>query len=305
MTMTIPTPPVPFLPIASSTPSATTSLPTSLPSLRARKQTPPSSAAPPSAEQAAYEALLALPRVRKFLFQKVRRLGLPAADKEDLVSSVFEALCEQRTAKHPPTTLPRVLGLARTVLRARLADHLRHEEVVDECMVDPAEMHGDERPGPRAAPHEHPTYIDLVEPQQPSSPERMAMANEQLDFVNEMAPKIGMTDEDVEAMWALTYDNGHGRMEELAAERGMSERGLRDRIDRLRSQLEETWRKRTGRTSFLILLLVLMLAVLAAVGAGRRTPPPDTLPELRTRQHAPSVPSSPPPVEEVIVDGPK
>ena len=303
MTMTIPTPPVSFLPIASSTPSATTSLPTSLPALRARRQQAPSSA-PPSPEQAAYEALLALPRVREFLFQRVRRLGISRADKEDLVCSVLEGLCEQRTAKHPPTTLPRVLGLARKVLSARLVDHFRHEEVVDECTVDAAEMHGDERPGPGAAPHEHPTYVDLVAPQQSHTPERMAIADEQLDFVNEMAPKIGMTDEDVEAMWALTYDNGHGRMEELAAERGMSERGLRERLDRLQSQLAETWRKRTGRTSFLILLLVLMLAVLAAVGAGRRQPPPETLPELRTRQHAPMVPSAPAAPEEVV-DGPK
>ncbi|HEY8091072.1 MAG TPA: hypothetical protein VIF09_24585, partial [Polyangiaceae bacterium] len=47
----------------------------------------------------------------------------------------------------------------------------------------------------------------------------------------------------------------------------------------------------------LLLLALLVFFVLAAVGAGRRTPPPEPLPELRTRQHAP-MPTQVMPTEE-------
>ncbi|MGH2855559.1 MAG: hypothetical protein ACRDLF_15360, partial [Solirubrobacteraceae bacterium] len=84
--------------------------------------------------------------------------------------------------------------------------------------------------------------------------------------------------------------------------------GLLCRIERLRNALEEGWQKRMKRTLALELLLIvlLVLSVLAAVGAGRRTPPPEPLPELRTRQHAPMhVQEAMPEEQPVPVDGSK
>ncbi len=70
-----------------------------------------------------------------------------------------------------------------------------------------------------ADPADQPNYVDRILPLRALTPERGSThAREKLAYVGEVASKIGLTDDDIEVMWALTYDKGPGRMEELAAE---------------------------------------------------------------------------------------
>jgi hypothetical protein len=233
--------------------------------------------------------------VRAFLEQRVRPLDMPGDDKSILVSGVLETLWERRD-RNPPPTLQRVLGLARCIMKRRVASYCRHDARTRERFVDAKRVavvspeHGGAAPAVGDDPAEQPNYVDAIMPLRSLTPEAAALVREKLRFVGELAPKIGMTDDDVEVMWALTYDPGRDRMEELAAERGVTAKGLRSRIERLQKAIEQGWEKRMKRRLILTLLVIALLAfLLAAVGAGRRTPPPppETLPELRTHEVAP------------------
>ncbi|HEY6462596.1 MAG TPA: hypothetical protein VIY73_20650, partial [Polyangiaceae bacterium] len=265
-------------------------------------QSPPSTPSPTEAE---YRALLSSPKVRAFLERRVRPLDISADDKSNLVDGVLEALWERRD-RNPPPTLPRLLGLARCIVKRRIASYCRHDARTRERFVDAKRVavtspeDGDSAPAVGDDPAEQPNYVDSILPLRSLTPEAAALVREKLRFVQEIAPRIGMTDDDVEVMWALTYDPARDRMEELAAERGVTPKGLRSRIERLQKAIEEGWEKRMKRRLLLTLLLLALLAfVLAAVGAGRRTPPPppDTLPELRTHELAPP-PAVPHPVAQ-------
>ncbi len=274
MTTTIPTPPVPFFPIAPPAPSrsdASRAMDALLP-----RSTPGND--PPSPTEAEYRALLAHPELRKFLQRKVAKLDIPSADARELQAEVVDALWARRD-RDPPATLKRLLGLAKCILKRREVDYLRHKQVERSRLVDAARVavrDEDAPPEESGDPADQPNYVDCILPLRALTPEDALLTREKLAYVGEVASKIGLTEDDIEVMWALTYDKGPGRMEELAAERGMAPKGLRCRIERLRNALEKGWEKRMKRTLVLTLLLLALLVffVLAAVVAGRRTPPP-------------------------------
>jgi DNA-directed RNA polymerase specialized sigma24 family protein len=219
-------------------------------------------------------------------------------DKQDLVSSVTETLWLRRTDADAPDSLRRLLGLARTILTGKLIDHWRHEDVVEEHVVPashalPRDPDGDDG-------DDDPNDVDELGLPRCVTPESALATKEQLLFADEEAPAIGMTDDDVETMWALTYDR-EATYRELADERGTTEGALRTREHRLRKTLNVGWVRRS--VILTLLLFTLLLLALAAIGVGRRPPPPDPLPPPPTvREVAP--PPAPAPEPERVEETP-
>jgi hypothetical protein len=270
---TVPTPPISFAPFAVPT----------------QAFLPEGTAANDVLEDREYERLLGHPRVRSFLEQKLRSRRMPRAQKEDLVGAVFEKLWERRTDRSPANTLPRMLGLARAILKAKLVDRQRHQKIVDETTGEPPEEHDDVR-----SPHS-------------KRPDKALHVKQQMLFVNEMAPKLGITEDDLEVMYAMTYDregDQRATWETLAAERNTTPGALRKRIERLQQAMRAAWNRRLRGPLLLtlILLAMLLLYVLAAIGPARHAPPPEPAPQPTVHQLAPEAP--PAMLEEVTPDVP-
>ena len=148
-----------------------------------------------------------------------------------------------------------------------------------------------------------PNFVDELEPARTMTPERSLQATEQALYVDEMAPELGVTDDDIEVMYAMTYDrfgSDRATWEELAAERGTKPQRLRKRIERLQAALKEGWERQMKRSLYLTLLLLafLLLYVLAALGGRETPPPPEPAPRPTVHHLAPQTPT------EVLTDGP-
>ena len=291
MTTTIPTPNVAFSPSPiPRTPSADDgggTLPRSKPAANDVRPAQP--------DAAEYDRLLTDPRVRAFLWARLGPIRIRRGDKEDLITSVLDALWRRRTDRDPASTVPRMLGLAWTILQGKLVDYWRHADLVSEVFVDAPRVHKeDDPPPPRDKRGEQPTYVEDLRPPRSMNAEDALHAKQQMQYVNEVAGKIGLTDDDVEVMYAVTYDS-KASYEELAAERGMTAGALRTRIHRLQKAVREGWDRRVKRTLILTLLLLamLLLYVLAAIGPGRKAPPPPApLPEPPVHEVAPVAPTA-------------
>jgi hypothetical protein len=325
MTTTIPTPSVPFVPVAlppladgasaslSPSPSASpslspspppppspASLPTASPTLTAPSYAPPrkppaNDAAPPALpEHALYAKILTDPRIRAFLRSKLRARQLAPADKEDLLSSVTEALWRRRTDRSPALTLPRMLGLAVKILQDKLVDFYRHRDVVASTIRDAPRVHQEDLP-PRDKPDDQPNYVDELRPAHSMREDEAFETQQRMAYVNEMAPKIGLTRDDVEVMFAMASDP-QATWEELAAERGETRGALRHRIQRLQAKMRKEWSRRVAPELLLTLLILAMMAffALAAAGLARRSPPPPPvpLPEPTVHEIAPVAPTA-------------
>ena len=298
MTTTIPTPPISFIPFA-LTPSPEPAAPPA-PVPAPRPLAPPAKA--PSNDDAervapmgdaAYRLLLSDPRVRAYLWARLGPIRIARTDKEELIDAVFEVLWKRRTSRDPARTLPRMLGFARTILEGKLVDYWRHQDAVHEDIVDAPQTSVEDRPPSGSKSWEQPTYVDEVRPPRSFTPEDSLHAKQQMQYVNEVAGKIGLTDDDVEVMFAIAWDET-ATYEELAAERGMKPGALRTRIHRLQKAVREGWNKRVKRTLILTLLLLamLLLYVLAAIGPARKPPPPAPLPEPTVHEAAPVAPTT-------------
>jgi len=291
MTTPIPTPPISFLPFA-LTPSTERAAP-SAPVPAPRPLVPPAKA--PSNDDAervtpldetAYRLLVSDPRVRAYLWARLGRVRIPRHEKEELIGAVFEVLWERRAGRDPARTLPRMMGLARTVLEGKLVDHWRHQAVVTEDLVDAPGTAAEDRPA-SGKPCEQSSYVEELRPPRSFTPEDSLHAKQQMQYVNDIAAKIGLTDDDVEVMFAIARDE-EASYEELAAERGMKPGALRTRIHRLQKAVREGWERRVKRT----LILTLLLYALAALGPARNPPPPAPPPEPTVHEVAPVAPTS-------------
>jgi len=120
--------------------------------------------------------------------------------------------------------------------------------------------------------------------------------------VDAIAPQIGLTRDDVEVMFAMTWDS-KATWEELGRERGETGAALRHRIERLQEKVSKAWKRRIAPKVLLTLLIVAMLVLyaLTVLGPARR-PPPAPLPEPTLHETAPVAPTAPtetaPPQEE-------
>lgn len=297
MSTTLPTPPVSFVPFALSprtghAPVTETHPPT--PALL-----PGQAAANDVRDDGAYARLVADPRVRKSIDNRLRHrinvkfLSISPDEKEEIVARVYESLWKRRTDRDPASTLPRIRGLARTIVDGKIVDFLRHRDTENEDLVDaPGEHDADLA---KAGAEDMPNFVDELRPARPMTPERSLRATEQLEYLNEMAPKLGVTDDDIEVMYAMTYDrtgDERATWEELAAERKTTAGALRKRIERLQEALKEGWDRRMRRSLFLTLLLLAMLIlfVLVALGPARNAPPPQPPPQPTVHQLAPRAP---------------
>jgi hypothetical protein len=294
MTTTVPTPsvsfvPVPAIPLAGS-PPASSPLPYLAPG-----QAPDNDAAAtrsPENDHAAYARLLHHPRIPKFLDERLRGSGLQRDDKDELISAVREKLWNRRHDPRRPTTLPRVLGLGRKILDAKLVDFCRHQDVVREKIRDAPRVAQDDLP-PRNEPHDQPNYVEELRPPRSMRADDALETRQRMDFVNELAPKIGMTRDDVEVMYAMTWDCDQTTWEELAAERGERPGELRQRIRRLQEKVRKAWARRIAPQVLLTLLILAMLVLYAMtlLGPARNPPPPAPLPEPTVHAEAPVTPA--------------
>jgi hypothetical protein len=291
MPTTIPTPslsfsPVPLAPSANDGASAT---PLPAPSPTANDVRP---VARP--DFAAYGRLLADPRVRSYLWARLDDVNIARADKRELVDGVVATLWKRRTAKYSVDNLGRMLGLARTILDGRLVDYWRHQAVLDAKVVNPPQPDG----GHSRKPQNQPTFVEELQPPTSMTPERSLLAKERLEYVNSVAAQIGLTDDDVEVMYAVTWDPT-ASYEELAAERRTTASALRSRIHRLQEKVRKGWSRHTKRSLVLMLLLLAMLLLfaLSALGPARNPPPPAPLPEPTVHEIAPVAPAATSPAD--------
>jgi DNA-directed RNA polymerase specialized sigma24 family protein len=255
-------------------------------------------------DEMAYRALVSDPRVRAYLWARLGPVRIPRQEKEELIGAVFEVLWQRRTSRDPARTLARLMGLARTVLEGKLVDHWRHQAAVAEDIVDAPRTTIEDRHASGKS-WEQPNYVDELRPPRSFTPEDSLHAKQQMQYVNEVAAKIGLTDDDVEVMFAITWDE-EASYEELAAERGVKPGALRTRIHRLQKAVREGWERRVKRTLVLTLLLaMLLLYVLAAFGLGRRPPPPAPLPEPTVHEVAPVAPTATEPAKPDVPTGRK
>ena len=297
MTTTIPTPPISFIPFALAPSTQPEALPAPL--LAPRPLVPPAKA--PSNDDAervtppgetAYRLLVSDPRVRAYLWARLGPVLIPRQEKEELVGTVVEVLWQRRTSRDPASTLARMMGLARTVLDGKLVDYWRHQATVAEDIVDAPRNGTEDRPASGKS-WEQPSYVEELRPPRSITPEDSLHAKQQMQYVNEVAAKIGLTNDDVEVMFAIAWDE-EATYEELAAERGMKPGALRTRIHRLQKAVREGWNRRVKRTLVLTLLLLamLLLYVLAAFGPARKPPPPVPMPEPTVNEVAPIAPTT-------------
>jgi DNA-directed RNA polymerase specialized sigma24 family protein len=277
MPPSIPTPPVPFSPFPLAPPARA-------PSNDADRIAP--------TDAGAYGRLLSDPRVRAYLWARLGPIRIPRAQKEDFVGAVLDALWSRRTDRHPVDSVARMLGLARTILEAKLADHWRHLAVVAKVEVEPAPEGG----GPAGE----------LPPLRSITPEERLDAKQRLEHINLIAASIGLTEDDVDVM-TMTYE-GEASYAELAAARGMTAGALRTRIHRLQSAIRRSWGRRVKRTLLLtvLLLALLVLCALAAMGPARNPPPPAPPPAPTVHRAGPVSPAAPPAAfPPVVPTGPK
>lgn len=227
----------------------------------------------------AYARALSDVRLRDYLRARLAALDMPRADQQDVLAAVLDGLWRRRADADPACTMPRIFGLAKTILDARLVDHARRQGVRDARIVDAPRAAGAAASEPGDGPRDVPNFVDQLPPASPMTPERALRAKEQLAFTQELAPKVGLTEDDVEVMWNMTYDPD-ASWEELAAERGVGADALRMRISRLREKLNRAWTRRLAPRTLLTLMLLLLVVwyALAALGPARSTPLPEPLP---------------------------
>lgn len=293
MTTTIPTPSVSFSPISLT---GLADGGTARPSPK-----PPANDARPLAPESAdeYGRLLSDPRMRAFLWGRLRPIHIPDPDKENLVGAVLATLWQRRTDRYPVRTLDRMQGLGRTILEGRVVDYWRRQKTaaartVDAPRTTPAR---DAVPLPDK-PWNQPNYVEELRPPRSITPEDALHAKQQMQYVNEVAAKIGLTDDDVEVMFAITWDE-KASYEELAAERGVKPGALRTRIHRLQKAVREGWNRRVKRTLILTLLILAMLLLYALATIGpAHNPPPAPLPAPTVNQVAPVAPTEAVPADD-------
>jgi hypothetical protein len=294
MTTTIPTPSTSFVPVTrtplAGSPPASSPLPYVAPAQAPDNDVPAARA--PEGDHTAYAQLLAHPRIRAFLEERLRARDLQRDDKDELISGVRETLWCRRNDRHPPTTLPRVLGLARKILDGKLVDFHRHQDVVREKTRDAPRVAQDDLP-PRNKPWDQPNYVDELRPPRSMRADEALETKQQMAFVDEIAPQIGLTRDDVEVMFAMTWDS-KATWEELAAERGEKPGQVRQRIRRLQAKVRKAWARRIAPQVLLTLLIVAMLVLyaLTVLGPARKPPPPAPLPEPTVHEVAPVAPTA-------------
>jgi hypothetical protein len=132
---------------------------------------------------------------------------------------------------------------------------------------------------PRNKTDDQPTYVEELRPLRSMREDDAFEAQQKVAHVNEMAPKIGLTSDDVEVMFAVTWDE-RASWEELATERGETSGALRHRIQRLQEKIRKGWSRRIAPRLLFTLLLLAMLALsaLGALGLARKPPLPVPLP---------------------------
>jgi hypothetical protein len=295
MTTTIPTPSLSFVPVALSSlagaPPASAPLPYVSPPPSAANDAPPAQA--DDAEHAEYAALLAHPRIRSFLMERMRAKQLQASDKEDIFSAVRETLWKRRHDRHPPRTLPRVLGLAKKIVDGKIVDFFRHAAVVRERFRDAPRVNHDEDAPPGDSPSDQPNYVEELRSPCSVRPDDELETKRRKAFVNEMAPQLGLTRDDVDVMFTMTWDSD-ATWTELAAERGETPAKLRQRIGRLQAKMRKAWARRIAPKVLLTLLIVAMLVLYALTifGPARNPPPPAPLPEPTVHEVGPVAPTT-------------
>ena len=222
-----PTPPSSFRPFA---------LPPAAPPARSPGNDP----SPPEPPPATFAAAVAHPGLSAYLHARLDPYGIPDADKADIAAAVKEGLWRCRGDADPACTMPRIFGLAKKVLDARLTDYWRAQAVRQARFTDGPTEPGDDEPEERDGPRDFPSYVDRLPATAPTDPERALLAKEQLAFVQRVAPEIGLTDDDVQVMWDRD-DDEEATWDKLAAARGVSAERLRKRITRLREELNTLW----------------------------------------------------------------
>ncbi len=233
-------------------------------------------------QYAAYRQLVSHPRVYELLQDKVRELDLQGADGEDLIAQTYEALWRRRTDDSPPDSLPRIRGLAKEVLKGKVADFFRHKAVVQARIKDAPAPRGEQHERGES-PRDQPNYVEELRPPRTITPEVALQAKQQMEFTQRVAAKVGLTDDDVETMQALDCDEM--TVEQAAALRGMEPGALRVRLHRIRKRINEAWRKHNlirTPTGLVILILLLLLTYAIALGIARRNDPPPQQPPQRT-----------------------
>jgi RNA polymerase sigma factor (sigma-70 family) len=193
---------------------------------------------------AAYESLLAHPRVLRFMRWRVR--DLPEEDAEDVFSQALEALWQRRVVAHPPDDLPRMRGLARRVVDGKIADYYRrkavHETRVERTPHIPRDA-DDPLPESNLL-QDQPNYVEEIAPPRSITALDRLLWKEQLAFVRESANEVGLTGDDLEVMQGLDADEL--TVEQAAAARGMPEGTLGSRLHRIRQKLHRGWAKRVA-----------------------------------------------------------
>jgi hypothetical protein len=297
----IPTPSVPFVPVAPSSVPVDTA-PVETPAVECGTA-PLSSLPPPKAPandaerarsaHAEYGKILTDPRLRAFLGRKLGATQLAIADQEDLLASVLETLWRRRADRHAAQTLPRMLGLSLKILHGKLVDFYRHQDVVALIIRDAPRVHQEDSPS-RHEPADQPTYVEQLRPPRSLQSDEAVEMRERMAYVNGTGAKVGLTDDDVEVMFAMTWDE-RATWDELADERGETAGALRQRIRRLQEKMQAGWSRRLAPKLLLTLLLLAMLVLfaLAALGPARRPPPPPTpLPAPTAHEVTPVAPTA-------------
>jgi DNA-directed RNA polymerase specialized sigma24 family protein len=251
-------------------------------------------------QHAAYAELLAHPRVFEFLHMKLALRDVPKAQSKELFSQTLEALWRRRLDADRPDTLERLLGLAATILEGKAIDYFRRRAVEARTIVDAPRVPSED-PDPlqrvnRSKPQDQPNYVDEIAPPRSINPEDHERVREKMEFLQAQAPKVGMTDDDVECMLAI--DAGEITVQQAAAARNMEGNALKVRLHRIRQKLGKAWAKQLSispTTLVLMILMLLMMFALATAGARRSDPPPPEQPQRTLAPHEPrgDVPMTP------------
>jgi len=200
----------------------------------------PAVARPADSPYAPYAALLTQPEVRAALWKRV--WNVQRADAADMVSDTFEALWRRRDDPNLPDSLQRMIGLALTVIDAKVIDRTRRRAVDRKRLVDAARLvprDEDDPPLSELAGQDQPNYVDEIAPLRSITAYDHLAARRQLAFVQSSAWEVGLTDDDLEIMQALDVDEV--TVEQAAAERGLPAGALRVRLHRLRQRLGAAW----------------------------------------------------------------
>jgi DNA-directed RNA polymerase specialized sigma24 family protein len=206
---------------------------------------------------AAYAELLTHPHVRQAMWKMVRRL--PRADSQDLISQSFEALWRRRDDPHLPDCIERMIGLARRVMEAKVVDYYRRRDVERARIVDAPHFPRDEGDPPPAgrSSEDQPNFVDEIVPPRTITAYDRLEVKQRLAFLNASAPKVGITDDDVEVM--LAVDVGELTLDQASVERAIPGSALRMRLLRIRRKLDHEWTEHVADTPRALLAWVLRL----------------------------------------------